>query len=245
MGLYVYAVASSDAGEAPPLQGILDRPTFRVDAGPVSAFVSECPLKTLWAERKHIAAAHRVLSALSAKFDLLPMAFGTITKSESDLRQFLDGRRDLLTEQLQRVSGAVEMGVRLSFETDDPLTYLVARTPELQDARNRTFSGRRPPSHEAKLRLGQLVDETLRRYRETHTQRVMSMLDASCIELISLPVRGEREIANIAALVLRASVDDFEAAVHASAKQLDEDVAFNIAGPWPPHNFVQLEPRKE
>ena len=62
------------------------------------------------AERQHIAATQRVLAALSAKFDLLPMTFGTVTKSEDDLRRFLDDNREVLSSQLQRVSGAVEMG---------------------------------------------------------------------------------------------------------------------------------------
>ncbi len=72
----------------------------------------------------------------------------------------------------------------------------------------------------------------------------MSRLGSSCIELMSLPVRGEREVANIAALVARSALGDFEAAVHESAGEIDDDISFNIGGPFPPHNFVQLEPRK-
>ncbi len=243
MGLYVYAVANSFDGAPPSMQGILERPIFQVDGGPVSAIVSECPLTTVRAERKHLAAAQRVVAALNAEYDLLPMAFGAITKSEADLRNFLSCQRDVLVGQLQRVRGAVEMGVRITLQTEDPIAYLVSQTPELQTARDRIFVGRRPPSHESKLRLGQMVDESLRRYRETRAEGVMSRLGPSCIELISLPVRGEREVANIAALVARGALGDFEAAVHESAGEIDEDVSFNIGGPFPPHNFVQLEPR--
>jgi hypothetical protein len=128
----------------------------------------------------------------------------------------------------------------LNLGASDPIAYLVDRTPALQSARDRIFHGRRPPSNDSKLRLGQMFEDALRLYREGQTARVMAMIGSSCAEVIALPVRGEREIANLAALVPRAGLDRFEAAVHASAAQIDEDIAFNIGGPWPPHNFVQF-----
>jgi len=243
MGLYVYAIGGSGEGEAPPLRGVFDQPAYRFDVGSLCAVVSECPVAAVRAERRHIAATQSVLAALSAQFDILPMAFGTITKSKDDLRHFLDDHHETLTAQLQRVSGAIEMSLRLSLEAADPIAYLVQRTPTLRAARERIFHGRRPPSNDDKIRLGQLFDDALHQYRDSHTAQVVAAIEASCAEVVALPVRGEREVANLAALVSRSSVDLFEAAVHASAAQIDEDIAFNVGGPWPPHNFVQFDPR--
>jgi hypothetical protein len=244
MGLYVYAVGRSGEGETPPLTGVFDRPAYRLAVGPLCAVVSQCPVATVRAERRHIAAAQGVLAALSARFDMLPMAFGTITKSEDDLGRFLDDHQETLDAQLRRVSGAIEMSLRLSLEAPDPIAYLVERTPALRAARERVFHGRRPPSHDDKIRLGQMFDDALQRYRDSHTTQVVAVLEASCAEVIALPVRAEREIANLAALVSRAGVDAFEAAVQLSAARIDEDIAFAIGGPWPPHNFVQFDPRE-
>ena len=194
------------------------------------------------AERKHIVATQRVLAALNAQFDILPMAFGTITKSEEDLRGFLDVHRENLLAQLKRICGAIEMSLRLNIEASDPIAYVVERTPALQSARERIFQGRRPPSNDSKIRLGQMVDDALRQYREAHTARVLAMLGSSCTEIIALPVRGDREIANLAALVPRSDLDQFEAAVRASAALIEEDIVFNIGGPWPPANFIRFDP---
>ncbi len=245
MGLYVYAVAGSGEGEAPPLRGVFDQPAYRLEAGSLSAIVSECPVAAVRAERRHIAATQGVLAALSAKFDMLPMAFGTITKSEDDLRQFLDDHQETLAAQLRRVSGAIEMSLHLSLEASDPIAYLVERVPTLRAARDRIFHGRRQPSNDDKIRLGQMFEEALEQYRESHAARVVAFLEASCVEIIALPVRGEREIAHLATLVSRTGIEEFEAAVHASAAAIDEDIAFDIGGPWPPHNFVQFDPREQ
>lgn len=243
MGLYVCAVGRAGECEAPPLRGVFDEPAYRLDAGSLCAVVSDCAVAAVRAERRHIAATQSVLAAFGAKFDMLPMAFGTITKSKDDLRDFLDDHRETLMAQLQRVSGSIEMSLRLSLEAPDPIAYLVERTPALQAARERIFGGRRPPSRDDKIRLGQLFDDALRRYRDSHTAQVVAVVGASCAEVIALPVREEREIANLAALVSRSGVHQFEAAVHASAAQIDEEIAFNVGGPWPPHNFVQFDPR--
>jgi hypothetical protein len=243
MSLYVYAVGRSGEGETPPLRGVFDQPAYRLDVGPLCAIVSECSATAVRAERRHIAATQGVLAALSARFDMLPMAFGTITKSEDDIRQFLDEHQETLTAQLRRISGAIEMSLRLSLEAVDPIAYLVERTPALRAARERVFHGRRPPSHDDKIRLGQIFSDALQRYRDAYTAQVIAALEACCAEVVALPVRAEREIANLAALVARTGVEQFEAAVELSAAQIDEDIAFAVSGPWPPHNFVQLDRR--
>ncbi|MDR3517847.1 MAG: GvpL/GvpF family gas vesicle protein [Azospirillaceae bacterium] len=241
MGLYVYGIGRSAEAELASLKGVLDQPTYRLDAGTLCAVVSECPVAMVRAERRHIAAMQRVLTAFDGQVDLLPMAFGTVTKSETDLRRFLDENGEALMAQLQRISGAVEMSLRLSLDVSDPITYLVARTPALQAARERAFRGRRTPSHDDSIRLGQMVDAALRQYREARTAQVLAVVGAACTEVKALPIREEKEIANLAALVSRSGLDQFEAAVHAAAAQTDEDIAFSISGPWPPHNFVQFD----
>lgn len=243
MGIYVYAVGSASVGELPALQGVLDQPAYRLDAGSVCAIVSECSLATVRAERRHIAASQRVLTALYTQNDLLPMAFGTVAESEAELRSFLDDHRDVLEGQLHRIAGAVEMSLRLGLEVADPIAYLVERTPALRAARERTFNGRRTPSYDDRIRLGQMLDEAMRNYREARTAQVLAVVGACCAEVITLPVRGEKEIANLAVLVDRSGLDQFEAAIHASAAQIDDDIAFKLGGPWPPYNFVQFDPR--
>ena len=240
MGLYVYAVGKSCDAEMPAVQGIFDRPAYRLEANSLCAIVSECPLSNVRAERKHLAATQRVLGALSARVDLLPMTFGTVTKSEDELRRFLDDNREALSSQLQRVSGSVEMGLRLSLDVPDPIAFLVERIPALKAARDRTFRARHKPSHDDRIRLGQLFDQAVTRYRESLSGQVLTAVGGACSESIKLPVRDEKQIANLAFLVPRAGLETFEAAINVAAVQIEDDVVFNLSGPWPPHNFVQF-----
>lgn len=241
MGIYVYAIERDGDGALPVLEGILGQPVYRLALGALAAVVSDCPLEIVRAERKHIAANQRVLSTLNQQFDLLPMAFGTVAQSTEVLSRFLDQYGEVLTAQLQHIAGTVEMSVRVSLDVPDAITYLVHCTPELKVARDRLFARPRPLSHDERIRLGQLCAETLNRYREAQVAHTLAVLGPSCADIRALPVAQEKEIANLAMLVPRDGVERLETAVNDLAARLPDELAFTIGGPWPPHNFVQLE----
>ena len=88
--------------------------------------------------------------------------------------------------------------------------------------------------------MGQQFDQALTHYREALTVQVLATIGDSCSESIELPIRDEKQIANLAILVPRTALEAFGAAISTAAAQIDYDVVFNLSGPWPPHNFVQL-----
>lgn len=240
MTLYVYAIAEVNGLDTDIPKGISGQPVYRIASGPLAAFVSAYPAMTIRPERRHIAASQGVLRALQAKIDLLPMTFGTLTTTADAVIDLLSRYREALLTQLDRVRGTVEMGVRLSLEVPDPIAYLVAHSDELRDARDRTFRRRRLPSHGERIRLGQLCESALHRYQEAQTAQLVALLSPSCTAISTLPVQNDRQVANLAVLVPRAGVDAFTAAVHTAAQAFNDDLAFNLHGPWPPYNFVQL-----
>jgi hypothetical protein len=241
VGLYIYAIGHSGDGALPALDGILGQPVYRRASGALGAIVSDCPLDVVRAERKHLAASQRVLSTLNQEFDLLPMAFGTVAQSADALSDFLDEYAETLDARLHDIAGTVEMSVRLHLDVPDAIAYLVECTPELKIARDRVFGRHRAPSHGERIRLGQLCDEALRRYRDAQTAQMLTLLGPCCAEIRTLPVGLEKQIANLAMLVPRDAVERFEVAVNDLAAHLPDEFSFTMGGPWPPHNFVQLE----
>lgn len=241
MALYVYAIAHAAAGELPGLRGVLDQPVYAVACGELAALVSDCRLPAVRPERKHVTASQAVLASLNQRFDLLPMAFGTLSQSRAELEGFLERQQERLAAVLRHVAGVVEMGVRLSLDVTDPIGYLVERSAELKAARERMFRRHRTPTHDEKIRLGQLCAGVLQRHREQRSNELRAMIAPVCAELRDLPARGEAEIANLAVLVPRAGLSRFEAAVADALARFDDDYALGVSGPWPPHNFVQLD----
>ena len=241
MSIYLYAIARSGQPEIALPPGIAGQPVRVIESGPLCHYVSDCDAPTLRPERRNIAASQAVLRALQAEIDLLPMAFGTMAQSDSAAVELLERHRDRLITNLDRVQGAVEMGVRLNLDVPDAISHIVQKTPELLQARDRAFGGRKPPSHDERIRLGQLCEGTLRRYQQAQLERLVALLTPSCSAVTAMPLQDDRQLANLAALVPRDAVAAFEAAVSAAAEVFEDELTFVLNGPWPPYNFVQFD----
>jgi hypothetical protein len=178
MGLYVYAVVHADGRSAAPIHGLLEQPVYQVAAGGLAAIVSDYPAVSVRPERKHIAADQAVMRKLYSERDMLPMAFGTLTQSKEALVDFIEQQSEALNNQLQRVAGCIEMGLRLSLDVDDLAAFTVERTPTLKAARDKTYARRRPPSHDDMIRLGQAFDTALKERPRRHSSRARSLRSA-------------------------------------------------------------------
>ena len=67
------------------------------------------------------------------------------------------------------------------------------------------------------------------------------MLRPLSAEVKENPPRNEREVMNLACLIGRDSQPAFEQAVFAAAERFDNHYSFDFNGPWPPHNFVEID----
>jgi hypothetical protein len=89
--------------------------------------------------------------------------------------------------------------------------------------------------------LGRLFDRLLQDDRELYAGQVEEVLSPVCQEIKRNRCRQEREVMSLACLVNREAQASFEAEVFAAAKLFDNHFSFDYNGPWPPHNFVELD----
>ena len=144
-------------------------------------------------------------------------------------------------EQLERVAGKVEMGLRVAWDVPNIFEYFVNTHAELRLARDRLVGARHEFTQEEKIELGRMFDRLLNDDREDHTRKVERVLAPVCAEFKANPCRNEHEVMNLACLVRRDAQEEFSAGVFAAAKLFDNNFAFDYSGPWAPHNFVDLE----
>lgn len=119
----------------------------------------------------------------------------------------------------------------------------VGAHPELRALRGHMFRGGRQPSQDEKIELGRRFDRLLTADREDCVERASEVLQGYCAEVVSNTPRDEREAMNLACLVDRDRLAQFESGVVAAAARFDDRYLFDSNGPWRPHNFVNLEPR--
>ncbi|UQA57622.1 GvpL/GvpF family gas vesicle protein [Polyangium aurulentum] len=239
-GMYLYAVLACghDSSSVGPI-GIDGGEISCVALDDVAAAVSPVPRARLRPERKHVAAHHAVLARLMRKSTVLPAAFGLVAPSEEAIRYFLASRRDVLREQLARVAGKAEMGLRVSWNVPDLFAFFVAMHPELREVRDQ-LRLRREVARGDLIEVGQLFDRILETERDAHFARVSEALSAHGIAVKREPPRSEREVMNLACLVPREQEREFERIVAAAAEPFDDNFTFTHDGPFAPYHFAEL-----
>jgi hypothetical protein len=172
----------------------------------------------------------------------LPISFGVIADSVKSIRQILSLNRKAFAEQLERVQGKVEMGLRVSWDVPNIFEYFVNTHSELRTARDRLFGTQREPSQDDKIELGRIFNQCLQDDREEHAERVDATIAPFCFEIKQNPPRNEKEVMNLACLVGRTQVDqEFEKAIFEAARGFDNSFSFDFNGPWAPHHFVDIK----
>jgi hypothetical protein len=182
-----------------------------------------------------------VLKRIMTDGDLLPMSFGIISSGPKAVRSILSRNNKGLVEQLRRVSGKVEMGLRVAWDVPNIFEYIVSTHLDLRQARDELLRGNHEPTQEDKIEIGRMFEQILNLDRERHREQVENVLDPTCSEIKQNKFRNEKEVMNLSCLVERNLLDKFEAAVFEAAGRFDDNFAFDFNGPWAPHNFVELE----
>jgi hypothetical protein len=238
---YLYAVIADAQGRTYGDFGIDGRKVYSIPVGRVAAVVSDVPSEKMRPERSRLAAHQEVLKKLMAEATPLPMSFGILADSPEAVRKMLSRNQPALLEQLRRVAGKVEMGLRVTWDVPNIFEYFVNTHPELRLARDRLLGGHREPTQEQKIEVGRMFDGLLNEDREACADRVEGILAPHCFEIERNKCRNEREVLNLACLVERAGMRQFESSVFEAAKEFDNNFAFDYNGPWAPHNFVEID----
>ncbi len=241
VGRYLYAIVADNGDRELGSIGVGGSPVYCVGDGKVSAVVSDVPNRKIRPERRNLAAHHAVLRTLMADTTPLPMAFGIIAESAGAIRKTLSENQKVFLLELERVSGRMEMGVRVSWDVPNIFEFFVNTHLELRNVRDRYFGTNREPSQDDMIEVGRAFDRILNDDRQEHTEAILAMLEPYCCEIKVNNPREERVIANLACLVGREAQAEFEKGVFKAAGTFDNNYAFDYNGPWAPHNFVDIE----
>jgi hypothetical protein len=238
---YLYAVIADAQGRTYGDFGIDGRKVYSIPVRRVAAVVSDVPSEKIRPERSRLAAHQEVLKKLMAEATPLPMSFGILADSPEAVRKMLSRNQQALLEQLRRVAGRVEMGLRVTWDVPNIFEYFVNIHPELRLARDRLLGGQREATQEQRIEVGRMFDRLLNEDREAYADKVEGILAPHCTEIERDKCRTEREVMNLACLVERAAMAQFERDVFEAAQQFDNNFAFDYNGPWAPHNFVEID----
>ena len=240
-GRYIYSfVNGSNASQimSKHLIGLYDTAVDVLTVGDLGVVVSAISETKIRPQRKLLAAHQHVVTEIAKNWNALPVAFGLIADDEDDVRSVLELNATLLSEQLERIQGKIEMFLSIQWTATNVFRYFIDRYPDLEQSRDYVATGQ--ASREEQIELGRQFEQLLRAEREQFTVKVESILQPVCVEFDTQPLRAEAEILRMACLIERDAEAAFTEAVYQAASHFDDAFNFAFNGPWPPYSFVKL-----
>ena len=239
-GKYIYAITGQAEERTFDVLGLDGSAVYTVCNSQIAAVVSDSCRGRIRPERSHLAAHKEVLQRLMLDRTVLPMAFGIIADDVKAIRRLLAHHHQAFLDQLKHVDGNVEMGLRVVWDVPNIFEFFIETHPELRAARDHLLGNHRPPRQEDKIEVGQMFEHLLEEDREAHSATIEEVLAPCCVEIKRGRPRGLNEVVNLNCLVDRQAQQRLEDTVFAAAKLFDNNFAFDLNGPWAPHNFVEM-----
>ncbi|MGB0958329.1 MAG: GvpL/GvpF family gas vesicle protein [Litorivicinus sp.] len=239
-GLLIYALANSqDDWNIPDWRGVGGEPVSALTEGSVTAFVSPVRKPKIRPERRNLAAHMQILKQLMEVRTILPFKFGTVAENEASLRSLIKRNQEDFVEELAAVAGKVEMSIRVVWDVSNVFEYFVGLRTELRSARD-AVGDIRTAVREDKIDLGRMFDVALNEERDRLYEQVAEVLERYEIRHVRGPARNERVVMDLACLVKREELDQFDRVVSEAASGFDANFTFKVSGSWPPVSFVEL-----
>ena len=246
-GKYVYCIIRTDANRSFGGIGIGSRrdEVYSVHHREFAAVVSNCPLIIFDPTRENALAHEHVNEVVMKDFTVLPMSFGTVFRTENDIREFLKGTYEALVEVLDKMEGKIEFGLKVNWDKDTVIRELEDDNEEVRRLKEEITSNQTTSTYFARMQLGRVVESALQSKADAYVTEIYeSLRDAATASRSNKPI-GDKMIMNAAFLVEREKTKAFDEKISEIAKKYENKLSFLYTGPWPPYNFVNIRLKLE
>lgn len=212
-----------------------------VECGDLAAVVSDAQTTVYDVTRDNLTAHQRVVEESMRHSDVLPVAFGTVARSDQDIREKLLRREhDELQDHLAYVRGRVELGLKVLWNRDRLFSEVVAERDDIR--RLRDLIAERPPdsAYFERIQLGELTSAAIDEKREFDAEAILEVLRPLAVDLQLNRLLTDMMIVNASFLVDRDQIEAFDAQVQRLGELHAERLVFRYVGPLPPYSFVNV-----
>jgi hypothetical protein len=239
--LYIYGVVPAKGAADLKIAGIEDRPVEAIAHGEVAALTSAVAEDFVEAGRQDLLTHSRVLEEVMQRSAVLPMRFGVVMPDEQTIKdRLLDPYAEELEAQLRELEGKVEVSIRGIYDEPTILREALAENRELAKLRDSIQGKPEEATYYERIRLGEMVAQTLEEKRAVAGPEVIDRLAAHAVDVrVGDPIH-ERMAVNGSFLVERKRLPEFDQAVEEIGAEQAGRIRIKYTGPLPPHSFVQL-----
>src|SRR5437763_15870613 len=204
-GKYVYCIIKTETPKDFGAVGIGGRgdKVYTVQYKEFGAVVSNCPLIVFDPTRENALAHEHVNELVMKDFTVLPMSFGTAFPTENDIKEFLKGTYEALSDVLQKMEGKIEFGLKVNWDKDQVIREIETENEEIRRLKEEISSNTSTSTYFSRMQLGRVVESALQAKADAYVSEIYEGLrDAAIASRSNKPI-GDKMIMNAAFLVER------------------------------------------
>jgi hypothetical protein len=238
-GKFLYAIILSDREREFGSIGLEGGSVHSILYQDIAAVVSDYPVTEIKFLRKNLSPYHLTVRSVAEQCTTIPAKFGQVAVDADKVRRLLQANYDEIREELARLQGKVEMGLKVSWAVENVFEYVVEKSRELKNLRAMILRSSVPLTRQRQIDAGALAYEKLEEMRGEITERVVTILQDSTEEVEIKQLTEEKLVLLASFLVKKDRRNDFNAAAQQVADLLGEDYAVKVDGPWVPFSFAR------
>jgi len=211
----------------------------------IAAVVSKTAVAIFDPTRENALAHEHVIETVMKNYTIIPMSFGTVFRTDDDIRQVLKSIYSSLKDVLKQMAGKLEFGVKVNWDRDQIIDELQQHDEELRKFHQEIVRKQLQSTYFARMQLGRMIDKALAERATLYVREIYEALRSCCVASRDNQPIGDKMIMNAAFLVERKRETEFDAVVNKLAKKYGKRLKFKYTGPWPPYNFVNIRLKLE
>ncbi len=212
-----------------------------VSANTLTAIVSSQPDNTLSTSRQEVLAYAEIVDDISKKYSILPMRYGSVVPSCTDVTALLEKNSELFIKALNRVMNKEEYSLRLFFSHQYQRTPVHEQSPDitcsspdilLGGTENKNYLLKKYHQHRAEEKHVQYI-ENIQSAVARDLKKITDIVDFKKRSTSGCIIDAVLLIDRVAKNELLAFVADMQS--------IYPEHNVILTGPWPPYNFAQIK----
>src|SRR5205085_11102649 len=185
---------------------------YTVNYQDIAAVVSNTSVYIFDPTRENALAHEHVIESVMRSYTIIPMSFGTVFRTDDDIREVLKSIYPSLKDVLNQMAGKVEFGLKVTWERDQVIEELQREDDEIHRFHHEITRKHLQSTYFARMQLGRMIDKALAVRSTEYVREIYDALRGVCVASRDNKPIGDKMIMNAAFLIQKDRENEFDAA---------------------------------
>lgn len=240
-GVYVYGIVPADVQPEEHAPAVGDPPSdvSTVRHGEIAALVSEISVDRPLGTPDDLTAHAKLLDGSAAVTPVLPLRFGAVMSDPDAVeKELLEAHYDEFHAALEELEGRAQFVIKGRYVEKAILRELVNENSEAARLREEIHDKPEDATRDARMVLGEIINQAIEAKRAEDTHRVTAALDALEPLVSERNPTHEEDAVHVAVLIEMSRQGELEEALGRLAEEWDGRVEISLLGPMAAYDFV-------